>query len=97
MSITREDVLHVAKLARLELSDDEIGAMQRDLDSIIGYVALLSELDTSQIEPTAHVAVEQAPLRPDEPRVGLSHEAALAEAPRAVEGGFLVPSFMEEP
>lgn len=96
MTITRENILHVAKLARLKLADTEVSELQADMARIVGYIEKLQELDTSGIEPTAHVAVEAAPLRADETGQGLSNEAALAEAPRPREGGFAVPAFIDE-
>ena len=97
MTLKREDVIHVAKLARLELEDDEIEPMLRDLGQILDYVAELSALDTSAVPPTAQVAVQRAPLREDSLQPGLSPEVALAEAPRHSELGFAVPAFVEEP
>ena len=94
--ITRADVLHVAKLARLELTEPEIEQMIRDLGQILGYVEKLSELDTNDIPPTGHVGVKQAPLRADEAKPGLSSEAALSEAPRRAGSGFAVPAFVDE-
>jgi aspartyl-tRNA(Asn)/glutamyl-tRNA(Gln) amidotransferase subunit C len=96
MPITREDVLHVAKLSRLELAEDEVEAMRVDLEKILGYMAQLNELDTSAIAPTAQVAVEAAPMREDAVRPGLRNEAALGEAPRHAGGGFAVPAFVDE-
>jgi len=96
MAITRETVLHVARLARLELRDDEAAQMERDLGNILEYVATLSELDTSNVAETAHVAVDAAPLRRDEQRPGVPTELALAEAPRSSGGAFAVPAFVDE-
>lgn len=96
MAITEKDVLHVAKLARLDLTAEEIPSLVRDLGSIVEYVATLSEVDTRDVEPTMYVAVEAAPLRIDEVTAGLGPEVGLAEAPRRAEGGFAVPAFMEE-
>ncbi len=96
MSISREDVLHVARLACLDLGEHEIDKMRQDLGQILGYVELLGELDTSNIPPTAHVAVRSAPLRDDEVRVTLGTEAALGEAPRASGDSFAVPGFVDE-
>lgn len=90
--IDREQVLHVARLARLELSDAETEQMSRELSSVLGHIEKLSELDLSGVEPTAHVvAVDQA-LRADEPHRSLAAETALAQAPDAADGGFRVPS-----
>ncbi|MEO8983268.1 MAG: Asp-tRNA(Asn)/Glu-tRNA(Gln) amidotransferase subunit GatC [Polyangiaceae bacterium] len=96
MAITRETVLHVAKLARLELEDSEIDRMQKDLGNILEYVNSLSELDTDSVEETTQVAVVGAPFRADVVETGLSNELALREAPRSADGGFAVPAFVEE-
>jgi aspartyl-tRNA(Asn)/glutamyl-tRNA(Gln) amidotransferase subunit C len=96
MSITRDDVLHVAKLSRLELAESEIERMRVDLEKILGYMAKLNELDTSAVPPTTQVAVEAAPLREDEARPGLDSDTALAEAPRHAGSGFAVPAFVDE-
>jgi aspartyl-tRNA(Asn)/glutamyl-tRNA(Gln) amidotransferase subunit C len=96
MAITRETVLHVAKLARLELEDSEIDRMQKDLGNILEYVNSLAELDTASVAETTQVAVLGAPLRPDVVEPCLSNEAALSGAPRSVSGGFAVPAFVEE-
>ncbi len=96
MAITREDVLHVAELARLELREDEVERMIRDLGGILEYVAELAALDTSDVPATAHIPVEGAPLRADEPAQGLGTDEALAEAPRTSDGSFAVPAFVDE-
>lgn len=96
MAITRENVLHVAKLARLELSEQEIDHMQRDLDGILEYVNQLSQLDTSSVPATAQVAVVAAPFRGDKPHQSLPHELALSQAPRSSSDGFAVPAFVDE-
>jgi aspartyl-tRNA(Asn)/glutamyl-tRNA(Gln) amidotransferase subunit C len=96
MAITRETVLHVAKLARLELEDSEIDRMQKDLGNILEYVNSLAELDTNAVSETTQVAVLGAPLRPDVVERSLSNEIALREAPRVAGGGFAVPAFVDE-
>jgi len=96
MAITRENVLHVAKLARLELTETEIDKMQRDLDGILEYVNQLSELDTKDVAATTQVAVVSAPFRGDEPRPSLPHDVALSQAPRSSSDGFAVPAFVDE-
>lgn len=96
MRVSRENVLHIAKLAHLRLEDDEIASFQTDLGKILGHVEQLNELNTGDIGPTAHVAVTAAPLRKDEVVPGLSNDEALAEAPRPREGGFAVPAFVDE-
>lgn len=96
MAITRDNVLHVAKLARLELTETEIDRMQRDLDGILTYVNQLSELDTSDVAPTTQVAVVAAPFRADAPHRSLPHDLALSQAPRSSSDGFAVPAFVDE-
>jgi aspartyl-tRNA(Asn)/glutamyl-tRNA(Gln) amidotransferase subunit C len=96
MAITRENVLHVAKLARLELTEAEIDRMQRDLSGILEYVNQLSELDTKDVPATAHVAVVAAPFRGDQPHQSLPHDVALSNAPRSSSDGFAVPAFVDE-
>ena len=91
-----QDVRNVAKLARLELREDEIARMAGELSAIVGYVQKLAELDTSNVPPTAHVRLARSPLRDDEPRACLSHEEALAEAPRVAHDGFAVPAFVDD-
>ena len=96
MAITRETVLHVAKLARLELGDSEIDRMQKDLGNILEYVKSLAELDTSSVPETTQVAVLGAPLGPDVVSPSLPNDVALREAPRSAGGGFAVPAFVDE-
>jgi len=96
MTITRETVLHVARLARLELEEEEVLRMQRDLAKILGYVGELSALPTEGIPATAHVAAERAPLREDRDVPSLEHDLALGEAPRRGGESFAVPGFVEE-
>ena len=96
MAITREVVLHVARLARLELEPDEVTRMQRDLDNILGHVAQLGQLATDGVPETAHVAAERAPLREDALLPSLDPDVALAEAPRRTGTAFAVPGFVDE-
>jgi len=90
--IDREEVLHVARLARLQLREEEIEPMARELSAVLDHVAKISELDLSDVPPTSHVIEVTGALRPDEPRPCLSRELALAQAPAVSGGGFLVPS-----
>lgn len=95
-TISREEVLHVARLARLSLGDDEVTRMTDELGAILGYVRHLQELDTSGLEPTSHVAVRCMPLRDDEPLEGVARDAVLEQSPNAGPDGFVVPAFREE-
>jgi aspartyl-tRNA(Asn)/glutamyl-tRNA(Gln) amidotransferase subunit C len=96
LTITRDTVLSVARLARLELAADEVEAMQESLGKIIGYVEQLRELATDGVPETAHVAAERAPLRDDRLVPSLDTETATAEAPRRADGAFAVPAFLDE-
>ena len=89
-------VRHVAKLASLSLSDEEAARFAGELAKIVEYMAQLDALDTSNVPPTAHVQLDRMPLRPDEPRPCLTHEEALAQAPRVEGEGFAVPAFVDE-
>jgi aspartyl-tRNA(Asn)/glutamyl-tRNA(Gln) amidotransferase subunit C len=91
----RAQIRHVAQLAELTLSEDEETRLAEEIGRIVAYVAELDAIDTADVPPTAHVTAEKGVLRSDEPRPGLSHEDALAGAPRAAHGGFSVPTFVE--
>lgn len=90
--ITNDEVLHVARLARLALSEDEIEPMARELSAVLEHVARIGELDLDDVAPTSHVVEVTGALRPDEPRPSLPREIALAQAPAVSNDGFLVPS-----
>jgi aspartyl-tRNA(Asn)/glutamyl-tRNA(Gln) amidotransferase subunit C len=90
--IDREQVLHVAKLARLKLSDEEVERMSGELSAILDHVDNINELDLEGVEPTTHVVPLENVLREDEPRPSLPREVALEQAPDAGESGFRVPS-----
>ncbi|MGO9488228.1 MAG: Asp-tRNA(Asn)/Glu-tRNA(Gln) amidotransferase subunit GatC [Solirubrobacteraceae bacterium] len=90
--ISRDEVLHVARLARLALSEEEIEPMARELSAVLDHVATIGELDLEQVPPTTHVVEVTGRLRPDEPRPCLPRELALSQAPAVSEEGFLVPS-----
>jgi aspartyl-tRNA(Asn)/glutamyl-tRNA(Gln) amidotransferase subunit C len=87
---------HIAVLARLALSDDEIASMTRDLEQMLDYVATLEGLDTEGVPPTAHGFELATPLRPDQPVAPLDPELAVANAPAREGTAFLVPKMLEE-
>ena len=91
MAITTEDVLHVARLARLELSDDEVERMREQLSAILEAVGKVAELDLTAVEPTAHPLDLVNVLAEDAPRPSLPLEQALANAPDPEDGFFGVP------
>ena len=91
VKISREEVLRIAKLSRLSLKDDEVVSMTKQLDAILEYVEQLERVDTAGVDPTAHLRADETPLRPDEPWPSLSQEEAVANAPKAAGGAFVVP------
>jgi aspartyl-tRNA(Asn)/glutamyl-tRNA(Gln) amidotransferase subunit C len=91
MAITREQVLHVAKLARLSLSDEEVERLGAQLDAILDAVSKVSELDLADVPPTSHPLDLVNVLADDEPQPSLPRERALANAPATEDGAFLVP------
>jgi aspartyl-tRNA(Asn)/glutamyl-tRNA(Gln) amidotransferase subunit C len=90
--IDREQVLHVARLARLELTEDEVGRMSQELSAVLDHIEKIGELDLDGVPPTTHVVDVSNALRPDEPQPSLPREVALANAPAVADGGFRVPS-----
>jgi aspartyl-tRNA(Asn)/glutamyl-tRNA(Gln) amidotransferase subunit C len=91
MEIGRDDVLHVARLARLELSDEEIERFREQLSAILEAVGTVAELDLSDVEPTSHPLDVVNVWAEDEPRPSLSRDDALANAPDPEDGYFGVP------
>ena len=91
--LNRDQVLHVARLARLELTEEEIERYGAELSKVLDWVETIEELgDLSGVKPTSHVVEVENVLRADEPRPSLPVEKALASAPDAALGGFRVPS-----
>lgn len=90
--IERQEVLHVARLARLRLADDEVEVMRSELSSVLDHIDRIASLDLEGTEPTSRVVDAENVLRPDRPRPSLPREVALAGAPDPVQGSFRVPS-----
>ncbi len=90
--IDREQVLHVARLARLRLSDEEVERMASELSGILEHVERISELDLDGVEPTSHVVALENVFRPDEPRPSWDRDEVLENAPDPASGSFRVPS-----
>ena len=90
--IDREQVLHVARLARLELSEDEVSRMTGELSAILEHIEKISALDLDGVPPTTHVVDVPNALRPDVPRPSLPRDVVLANAPAVDDDGFSVPS-----
>ena len=91
MALTREEVLHVAELARLSLRPEEIEIFTRQLNDILAYVEKLQELDTTGVVPLAHVIPVFNAFREDKVREGLPLDLALENAPAREDDNFLVP------
>lgn len=94
--ISRDQVLHVARLARLELDEPDIERMTQELGAILRYVEVLAEADTSSVEPTAQGGVQALPLRADNREPSLDRDRVLAESPSSAHDGFAVPAFIDE-
>ena len=90
--IDRDQVLHVAKLARLRLTDEEVERMSGELSTILEAIEQIGELDLEGVPPTSHVIDLENVLRPDQPRPCLPRERALENGPDATDEGFRVPS-----
>ena len=90
--IDRQQVLHVARLARLRLSEDELERMSRELSGILEHVEKIGELDLHGVEPTSHVVALENVLREDVERPSMAPERALEVAPDVGQGGFRVPT-----
>jgi aspartyl-tRNA(Asn)/glutamyl-tRNA(Gln) amidotransferase subunit C len=91
MAISRDEVVHVARLARLELTDDELDRFAGQLDAILEAVGKVSELDLSEVEPTLHPLALSNVWAEDEPQPSLEVEEALANAPDREDDAFRVP------
>ncbi len=90
--LDRAQVLHVARLARLQLSDEEVERMAAELSHVLDHIEKIDELDLEGVEPTSHVVDVVNALRADEPVPCLPRDVALAAAPEPLQGGFGVPS-----
>jgi aspartyl-tRNA(Asn)/glutamyl-tRNA(Gln) amidotransferase subunit C len=94
MALTREEVEHVADLAKLGLTGEEVEMYREQLSAILEYAAVLQSLDTEAIPPTASVLPSRNVMRQDEPAASLSQEEALSNAPFAAEGHFRVKAIL---
>lgn len=95
MKLSREEVEHIAELAKVGLSEEEKALFQVQLSAILEYAAMLQRVDTSAIPPTATVLPLRNVMRPDEPRPSLPREDVLANAPQAEDGCFRVKVILE--
>jgi aspartyl-tRNA(Asn)/glutamyl-tRNA(Gln) amidotransferase subunit C len=95
MSLSREEVEHIAELARLELTPEQVILYQKQLSAILDYFSQLQALDTSDIPPTASLLPAGSGLRSDESRPGLMLDELLANAPQVTDDQFRVPPVLE--
>ena len=95
MSVSPEQVRHIAKLARIAMSDDELDRLLPELNNILGWVEQLGEVDTDGVEPLATVVDQKLRLRDDVVNDGNIRDAILANAPEAQHGFFAVPKVIE--
>jgi aspartyl-tRNA(Asn)/glutamyl-tRNA(Gln) amidotransferase subunit C len=95
MSVTPEQVRHIARLARIAMSDEEIAALAPELNNILGWVEQLSEVNTDGVEPLTAVIDQKLRLREDKVTDGDCRDAVLANAPAAEHGFFAVPKVIE--
>ena len=95
MKLNRKDVEQVAQLSRLELSEKDLDKYTGQLDAILEYIDVLSQVDTSDVEPMAHVLDIRNVMRPDAIQPSLSQQAALQNAPEPENGFFKVPKIVE--
>ena len=96
VTLTREDVVHVARLARLNLRDDEVDLFTAQLRTVLGHAADVASLDLAHLEPSSHPIALQNVMRPDEPAPSLDREEVLAAAPEVEEHRFRVPRIGSE-
>lgn len=96
MKITRDDVIKVAELARLEFGEEELEKFTEQLGNILKYIGKLNELDTKDVEPTSHVLDLATPLREDKVMEWITREDALQNAPQEEDGFFVVPQVIED-
>lgn len=90
-----DDILYIARLARLRLPDNERSALAKDIGRILQYVKKLEEIDTSAISPTTHALKQTSALRKDEAHAGLPTEVGLRGAPDPIANGFGVPTIIQ--
>jgi aspartyl-tRNA(Asn)/glutamyl-tRNA(Gln) amidotransferase subunit C len=94
MALSESEVRHVAMLARLALTDEQVETLAVELNSILGHIDTIQQLDLEGVEPTAHAIPVVNSTRADEPRAGLSRDLALLNAPEAEAGAFVIPQIV---
>ncbi|MDZ4170146.1 MAG: Asp-tRNA(Asn)/Glu-tRNA(Gln) amidotransferase subunit GatC [Coriobacteriia bacterium] len=94
MALTESEVRHVALLARLALSDEQVDTLRTELNSILGHIDAIQQLDLAGVEPTAHAIPMVNEVRADEPKPCLTTEMALLNAPQSEAGAFVIPQIV---
>ncbi len=95
MELKDSEILHVARLARLRLTEGELAPVRDDLNRVLEYVEKLNELDLNDVKPTMHVLTQETPLRADVCGESLSVEDALKNGPKVADNMFVVPRIMD--
>ena len=95
--ISRDEVAHLARLARLALSEDELDHYADQLDAILTHVSQIQAVDVTGVDPTGNPLKDVNVFRPDTVEPGLTQQQALDQAPKAAEGRFAVPRILGEP
>lgn len=95
-TISRDDVAKLARLARLALTEDELDSFAGQLDAILGYVGAIQSVDVTGVKPTGNPLKSENVTRPDDVQASLPQQDALAEAPSAEDGRFVVPQILGE-
>ena len=96
MSLSREEVLHIAQLARVGLSEEDVAKFQEQLSDVLDHFETLKALDTEGVEPTSYPLPLESVMRADEVRPSLPRDEVLANAPQAEDGAFRVRAVLEE-
>jgi aspartyl-tRNA(Asn)/glutamyl-tRNA(Gln) amidotransferase subunit C len=96
MALSREEVLHIAQLARVGLSEEDVARFREQLSDVLDHFETLKALDTEGVEPTAYPLALESVMRSDEVRPSLPRDEVLANAPRAEDGAFRVRAVLEE-
>jgi len=94
MALTESEVRHVAMLARLALTDEQVEALRVELNSILGHIDTIQQLDLAGVDPTAHAIPVVNSMRADEPKPCLPRELAFLNAPEAEDGAFVIPQIV---
>lgn len=96
MGLSREEVLHVARLARVGVSDEDVARLQQQLSSILEHFEVLRQIDTEDVPPTTHTLALQSVVAPDQPSPCLTQDEVLANAPLAQDGYLRVRAVLED-